>query len=94
MLEYGDRWIVYGGCRAFVQEYGYTVKVGMDEAHQRWLAENDAALKAAMPEGMTYIGTFAVIFGWRRMPARARALFGLDGIRGNGRRRCRQQGCQ
>ena len=45
----------------FIQEYGYTVKVGMDEAHQRWLEENDAALKAAQPKGTRYIGTFVVI---------------------------------
>ena len=62
----------------FIQEFGYTVKVGKDEAHQRWLAENDAALKAAMPEGMTYIGTFAVIFSSEKNAGSYKALFGLD----------------
>ena len=34
----------------FIQEFGYTVKIGQEEAHQRWLIENDAALKASMPQ--------------------------------------------
>jgi hypothetical protein len=25
----------------FIQEFGYTVKVGQEEAHQEWLIEND-----------------------------------------------------
>jgi hypothetical protein len=62
----------------FIQEYGYTVKVGMDEAHQRWLIENDAALKASMPQGTTYIGTFAVIFSSEKTAGSYKALFGLD----------------
>ena len=28
----------------FIQEFGYRVKVGQEEAHQRWLLENDQAL--------------------------------------------------
>ena len=62
----------------FIQEFGYTVKVGSDEAHQRWLIENDAALKAAMPEGITYIGTFTVIYSSEKRAGSYKALFGLD----------------
>ena len=62
----------------FIQEFGYTVKVGKEEAHQRWLIENDAALKASMPQGMTYIGTFTVIFSSEKRAGSYRALFGLD----------------
>ena len=62
----------------FIQEFGYTVKVGMDEAHQRWLEENDAALKAAQPAGTRYIGTFAVIFSSEKQSGGYRALFELD----------------
>ena len=46
----------------FIQQFGYTVKVGQDEAQQKWLIENDAALRAAMPPGTKYIGTFSVVF--------------------------------
>jgi hypothetical protein len=46
----------------FMQEFGFTVKVGQEEAHQQWLEENEPALAAAMPEGTRYLGTFAMIF--------------------------------
>jgi hypothetical protein len=62
----------------FIQEYGYTVKVGQDEAHQRWLIENDAALRAAQPKGNKYIGTFAVVLGSEKEAGSYRALFELD----------------
>lgn len=62
----------------FIQEFGYTVKVGQDEAHQRWLIDNDAALKAAMPPGSTYIGTFAVVLSSEKAAGSYKALFGLD----------------
>jgi len=62
----------------FIQEFGYTVKTGDDEAHQRWLIDNDAALKASMPPGMTYIGTFAVVFSSEKGAGAYKALFGLD----------------
>ena len=51
----------------FIQESGYTVKVGQEEAHQRWLAENEERLARAHPEGVRYLGTFAVVVhrpGW------------------------------
>ena len=62
----------------FIQEFGYTVKVGQDEAHQRWLIENDAALRAASPTGNKYIGTFAVIVSSEKEAGSYRALFELD----------------
>jgi len=61
-----------------IQEFGYTVKVGQDEAHQRWLTENDAALKAATPAGSTYMGTFAVIVSSEKQAGSYKALIGLD----------------
>ena len=62
----------------FIQEFGYTVKVGQDEAHQRWLIANDARLKASSPPGTRYIGTFAVVFGSEKQAGGYRALFELD----------------
>jgi hypothetical protein len=61
-----------------IQEFGYTVKVGQDEAHQQWLIENDAALRAASPKGNTYIGTFTVVLGSEKEAGSYRALFELD----------------
>ena len=62
----------------FIQEFGYTVRVGQDEAHQRWLIDNDARLRAATPPGMTYVGTFAVVFGSEKQSGSYRMVFELD----------------
>jgi hypothetical protein len=62
----------------FIQEFGYNVKVGKEEAHQRWLTENEAALKAAAPAGSVYIGTFAVVFGTEKQAGGYRLLVELD----------------
>ena len=61
-----------------MQEVGYTVKVGQDEAHQRWVIENDAALHAAAPSGTNYIGTFAVVVSSEKQAGFYKQLFGLD----------------
>lgn len=62
----------------FIQEFGYTVKVGQDEAHQRWFTENDAALRAAAPKGSRYLGTFSVVFGTEKQAGGYRLLVELD----------------
>jgi hypothetical protein len=61
-----------------IQEFGYTVKVGKDEAHQKWLTDNDAALKAAMPAGHSYIGTFAVVLSSEKHAGSYKTLIGID----------------
>jgi hypothetical protein len=60
-----------------IQEFGYTVKVGKDEAHQKWLTDNDAALKAAMPAGSTYMGTFGVVLSSEKHGGFYKTLIGL-----------------
>jgi hypothetical protein len=62
----------------FIQEFGYTVKVGQDEAHQRWLVENDAALRASQPKGSAYIGTFVVVLSSEKGAGSYKALFEID----------------
>jgi hypothetical protein len=62
----------------FIQEFGYTVKVGQDEAHQKWMMENDAALKAAVPAGSNYMGTFAVIVSSEKQAGFYKTLIGFD----------------
>jgi hypothetical protein len=61
-----------------IQEFGYTVKVGQDEAHQRWITENDAAIKASTPAGTTYMGTFTVVVSSEKQAGSYKQLFGLD----------------
>lgn len=62
----------------FIQEFGYTVKVGQDEAHQRWLTKNDAALRASMPAGNKYLGTFAVVISTEKQAGSYRMLVELE----------------
>jgi hypothetical protein len=61
-----------------IQEFGYAVKVGQDEAHQRWMMENDAAIKASTPAGVSYMGTFAVVVSSEKQAGFYKQLFGLD----------------
>jgi hypothetical protein len=46
----------------FIQEFGFSIKVGEEEAYQRWLVDNEAALAAAHPPGTKYFGTFTAVF--------------------------------
>jgi hypothetical protein len=62
----------------FIQEFGYTVRVGQEEAHQKWLIENDERLRAAAPPGSKYIGTFAVVFTSEKQSGLYRFLMELD----------------
>jgi hypothetical protein len=45
----------------FISESGFSVKLGEEEAHQRWLEENEPALAANAPEGTKYLGTFVTV---------------------------------
>jgi hypothetical protein len=62
----------------FIQEIGFTIKVGEEEAHQQWMIENEAALAASVPEGMHYLGTFAVVFSSEKRSGSYRTLVELD----------------
>ena len=62
----------------FIQQFGYTVKVGKDEAHQQWLIDNDERIRAASPPGVKYIGTFTVVYSSEKSAGGYMALFELD----------------
>ena len=62
----------------FILEQGFTVKVGMEEAYQQWMLENEAKLAAANPEGNRYIGTFVVVFSSDKESGSYRTLVELD----------------
>jgi len=57
----------------FIQEQGFTIRIGQEEAFQQWLADNEVALTAAAPAGTKYLGTFTTIYttekrsGWYKM---------------------------
>lgn len=62
----------------FIQEFGHTVKVGQDEAHQKWVIENDEALRAAAPAGSKYLGSYAVVFSSEKGAGSYKFLVELD----------------
>jgi hypothetical protein len=62
----------------FIAESGFNVKIGKDEAYQKWLTANEAKLAAAHPPGTKYLGTFAVIFSSEKQAGFYRTLQELD----------------
>lgn len=63
----------------FIQEFGFTVKVGKEEAHQQWLIENEDAFARAHPDGTKYLGTFATVFTTDKQAGFYRSFVELDG---------------
>ena len=62
----------------FIQEFGFTVKIGEEEAHQAWLVANEEKLAAAHPEGTRYLGTFATVFSTDKQAGGYRSFLELD----------------
>ena len=62
----------------FIHEQGFDVREGEEHAFQRWLAENEAAMAAACPEGVEYLGTFYAIFSDTRTAGAYRLLYRYD----------------
>lgn len=62
----------------FILEQGFSVKVGMEEAYQQWMVENEAKLAAAHPKGMRYLGTYVVVFSSEKQSGSYRTLVELD----------------
>lgn len=62
----------------FIHEQGFDIREGEEHAYQRWLAENEAALAAACPEGVEYLGTFYAIFADTRAAGTYRMLLRYD----------------
>ena len=47
----------------FIVEDGYEIKLGMEEEYQQFVIDNADRYRAAMPEGVEYIGTFVMTWG-------------------------------
>jgi len=62
----------------FIQEFGFTVKVGEEEAYQQWLIDNEAALAASYPEGSRHIGVFVTVFSSEKNAGFYRLFAELD----------------
>jgi hypothetical protein len=62
----------------FISESGYSVKLGQEEAHQRWLEQNEAALASSMPEGVKYLGTFVTVASSEKQSGFYKSYLELD----------------
>ena len=62
----------------FIIEDGYEVKPGMEEEFQRYLAGTVHRFRAALPEGVEYIGDFVVTWGNDLEAGGWRTLLRLD----------------
>lgn len=62
----------------FIQEIGFTVKIGQEEAHQAWLIKNEKKLAAAYPEGTKYIGTYATVYSSEKAAGSYRSFVEFD----------------
>ena len=62
----------------FIQEFGYTVKIGQDEAHQQWFVKNEDKLARAYPAGTKYLGTFATVMSTDKEAGNYRVFVELD----------------
>jgi hypothetical protein len=62
----------------FIQEFGYTVKSGMEWEYQAWLQDNEAALAASYPDGTKYLGNFATIVSSERASGSYKLYIELD----------------
>jgi hypothetical protein len=47
----------------FISEQGYEIKFGLEEEYQQWLIDHRDELKRAMPAGVEYLGSYAVVMG-------------------------------
>lgn len=63
---------------SLISEQGFNIKRGKEEAFQKWTAENDAALKKSVPQGVEYLGTYVVAMSSEKQAGEYRFLLRLD----------------
>jgi hypothetical protein len=63
---------------SLLQEQGFNIKRGKEEAFQKWTADNDAALKKSTPPGVEYLGTYAVTMSTEKHAGEYRVLWRLE----------------
>jgi hypothetical protein len=62
----------------FIQEFGFTVKVGQEEAFQKWLRKNEDGFAKAHPKGTRYLGTYVVVMSSEKQAGNYRFLVEFD----------------
>jgi hypothetical protein len=64
--------------RSLISEQGFNIKRGKEEAFQKWITDNDAALKKSCPPGIEYLGTYVVTMTSEKHAGEYRVLLRLD----------------
>jgi hypothetical protein len=62
----------------FVNEIGFCVARGKEEAFQAWLTKNEARLAKSYPPGCEYLGTYVAVFATDKHGGEYRAIDLLD----------------
>jgi antibiotic biosynthesis monooxygenase (ABM) superfamily enzyme len=63
---------------ALISEQGFNIKRGKEEAFQKWITDNDAAIKKSTPPGIEYLGTYVVTMTSEKQAGEYRVLLRLD----------------
>ena len=58
----------------FIEESGFSVRVGQAEAFQRWPAANEERIARSYPEGTEYLGTDVAVFTSEKTAGEYRVL--------------------
>lgn len=58
----------------FIEETGFTVRTGREEAFQRWLAASEARIARSYPQGTMYLGTYIATFTTEKASGQYRLL--------------------
>jgi hypothetical protein len=71
-------WRVKEGSMDFIADFGFNVKQGKGREFQQWMSENESKFAAACPDGVEYIGTYAVIYSSEKHAGAYRQFFRFD----------------
>ena len=63
---------------ALIEEFGFMVREGQEEAFQQWLQANEERLRDSHPPGIRYLGTYGVVFSSEKQAGAYRILLELD----------------
>lgn len=63
---------------ALIEEFGFTVLEGQEEAFQEWLRQNEETFRQSHPAGIRYLGTYGVVFSSEKQAGTYRVLLELD----------------
>jgi hypothetical protein len=58
----------------FIQETGFSVRVGQEEAFQQWLATNEERFARSYPDGTEFMGAYFTVFTSEKAAGRYRIL--------------------